>query len=140
MDPALLAPPINFLNQSNPGLAMLNHRFLNNMPVAVMNPGMMGMGINTLNMGNNFLPGVNNPMGLGMDGMFNLGNLTTMRLGMGPIGNLGMGSSIPAFLRSASQTGMRPGAMGNFGGMGGLSATGPTRTTRGHQNFHPYAR
>lgn len=87
-------------------------------------------------MGNNMLPGVN-PMGFGMDGMFNLGNLNTMRLGMGPVGNLGMGGGIPPFLRNTSQTGMRPGGMS---GMGGLSLTGPTRTTRGHNSFHPYAR
>jgi len=141
MDPAMLAtPPGNFVNQPNPGLAMFNQRFLNNMPLALMNPGMMGMGsMNALNMGHNMLPGVN-PMGLGMDGMFNLGNLTSMRLGMGPIGNLGMGGVIPAFLRNNSQTGMWPGGVGNLGGMGGLPATGPTRTMRGHNSFHPYAR
>jgi len=137
MDPAMLVtPPGNFVNQPNPGLAMLNQRFLNNMPLALMNPGMMGMGMNALSMGHNMFPGVN-PIGLGMDGMFNLGNLTSMRLGMGPMGSLGMGGAIPAFLRNTSQTGMRPGGVG---GMGGLPATGPTRTMRGHHSFHPYAR
>ena len=137
MDPAMLAPPPgNFLSQPNPGMAMLNQRFLNNMPLALMNPGMMGVpGMNALNMSHNMLPV--HPMGLGMDGMFNLGNLNTMRLGMGPIGNFGMGGAFPAFLRNTPQTGMRPGGMG---GMGGLSTTGPTRTMRGHHTFHPYAR
>lgn len=135
MDPSLLAaPPVNYLNQPNPGLAMLNPRFLNT-PLALMNPAMMGMGMNALHMGNNMLPGVN-PMGLGMDGMFNMGNLATMRLGMGPIGTFGMGSAIPGFLRNTSQHGMSLGAMGGVG----VSTTGPTRTARSHHGFHPYAR
>lgn len=99
MDPSILAaPPVNFLNQPNPGLAMLNQRFLNT-PLALMNPGMMGMGMNALHMGNNMLPGVS----LGMNGMLNMGNL---RLGMGPIGTFGMRSAIPGFLRNTSQPGM----------------------------------
>ena len=124
------------MNTPNP-LGMLNPRFLNQMPLGMMNMNqMMGMGFNGLNMGS--VPGMN-PMG-GMDGMFNFGNMGGIRLGMGPIGGLGIGTglALPTVLRSTPQpNGLRPAGMGRITG----TSIGPSRTTsRGHHSFHPYAR
>lgn len=129
---------VNFMppmNTPNP-LGMLNPRFL---PLGMMNMNqMMGMGFNGLNMGSS-VPGMN-PMGVGMDGIFNIGNMGGIRLGMGPIGGLGIGAglALPTALRNTPQpNGLRPAGMGRVTG----SALGPSRTTsRGHHSFHPYAR
>ena len=113
-------------------IGMLNPRFLNQMPVGMMNVNqMMGLGFNGLNIGGM------NPMGVSMDGMF---NMNTMRLGMGPIGRLGIGTglALPTVLRTTPQpSGLRPPGMGRITG----TSLGPSRiTSRGQHSFHPYAR
>lgn len=130
MESAVLSSPGNFMlmNQPNP---MFNQRFMNHLPLGMMNMNPMG-GISVIN-----------SMGSGMDSLFNvgtMGNTNAMRFGMGSIGNLGIIPAIaPPIMRPQAH------AMGfsmnkSFGRMGGVSTIGPSRTTRGQHSFHPYTR
>jgi hypothetical protein len=129
LDSAVVTSAGNF-NHLN---SMFNQRFMNHMPLGMMNMnpivGMVG--------------GVNS-MGSGMNALFNvgtMGNGTAMRFGMGSMGNVGIVPSltIPSIMRPQTHA-MKFGVLEGLGRMGGVSTIGPSRTTRGQHSFHPYSR
>ncbi len=132
LDSAVVTSAGNF-NQLN---SMFNQRFMNHMPLGMMNMnpivGMVGGSTS----------GVNS-IGSGMNALFNvgtMGNGTAMRFGMGSMGNFGFLPSltIPSVMRPQTHP-MRFGIIEGLGRMRGVSTIGPSRTTRG-QHFHPYTR
>lgn len=117
-----------------------------------MNPMAMAMGMGM----NGFNPmGAQNSMNLmggmnGMNAMNAMGGVRGLRIGMGPMGSIGLGNGLGAGSVGGLDhmgMGMRP-AMGIVGSVNPSlnrlamnGGPGPSRlTNRGQHHFHPYAR